>query len=87
MINRPILVISHGSFSHQEYSCSLVRRLQIGNIITHVNQYHAAFLQEVQDIKVHILVFFLYFNVRFNSPLAEGVPVCMRCTLSYSLYY
>ena len=22
-----------------------------------------------------------------NSPLAEGVPVCMRCTLSYSSYY
>ena len=21
------------------------------------------------------------------SPLAEGVPVCMRCTLSYSSYY
>ena len=27
------------------------------------------------------------FVIYVNSPLAEGIPVCMRCTLSYSSYY
>ena len=27
------------------------------------------------------------FELKNSSPLAEGVPVCMRCTLSYSSYY
>ena len=27
------------------------------------------------------------FETKQTDPLAEGVPVCMRCTLSYSSYY